>query len=119
MSFSITGLSIPNGASFWIRWTDFDIAPGADDGLAVDDLLADSPGVLDFAPEVVDTFPVNGATDFPINCQPHGDLQRAGQRDGARGSRWSARSVASGVTTTFSGGPTTFTLDPGVTLDER
>ena len=36
VSFSITGLSIPNGASFWIRWTDFDIAPGADDGLAVD-----------------------------------------------------------------------------------
>ena len=36
MSFSITGLSIPNGASFWIRWKDSDIAPGSDDGLAVD-----------------------------------------------------------------------------------
>ncbi len=36
LSFSITGLSIPNGASIWIRWTDFDIAPGADDGLGVD-----------------------------------------------------------------------------------
>ena len=25
VSFSITGLSIPNGSSFWIRWTDFNI----------------------------------------------------------------------------------------------
>jgi uncharacterized protein len=37
IGFTITGLSIANGASFWIRWTDFDISPGADDGLAVDD----------------------------------------------------------------------------------
>ena len=27
VSFSITGLSIPNGASFWIRWNESDIAP--------------------------------------------------------------------------------------------
>jgi len=35
LSFSITGLSIPNGASFWIRWMDLDTT-GADDGLAMD-----------------------------------------------------------------------------------
>ncbi|MBX7220780.1 MAG: right-handed parallel beta-helix repeat-containing protein [Blastocatellia bacterium] len=33
---AISGLSIANGATFWIRWTDFD-ATGAEDGLAVDD----------------------------------------------------------------------------------
>lgn len=33
---TITGLSIPPGATFWIRWADFN-ASGADDGLAVDD----------------------------------------------------------------------------------
>ena len=33
---TITGLDIPAGATFWIRWTDFN-ASGADDGLAVDD----------------------------------------------------------------------------------
>ena len=33
---TISGLAIPNGASFWIRWTDYN-ASGADDGLAVDD----------------------------------------------------------------------------------
>ncbi|MCW5848538.1 MAG: hypothetical protein KIT87_00360, partial [Anaerolineae bacterium] len=36
ISSTITGLSIANGASFWIRWNDQD-ASGADDGLAVDD----------------------------------------------------------------------------------
>ncbi len=33
---TITGLNIPNGATFFIRWTDFN-ASGSDDGLAVDD----------------------------------------------------------------------------------
>ncbi len=33
---TIPSLSIPNGATFWIRWIDID-ASGADDGLAVDD----------------------------------------------------------------------------------
>jgi len=44
LSATVTGLNIPNGATFWIRWTDTD-ATGADDGLAIDDfsLLAASP----------------------------------------------------------------------------
>ncbi len=32
----IQGLNIPNGATFWIRWTDFNVT-SADDGLAIDD----------------------------------------------------------------------------------
>jgi hypothetical protein len=36
LSSTITGLSIPNGATFFIRFNDLD-ATGADDGLAVDD----------------------------------------------------------------------------------
>ncbi|GBE93521.1 Ig-like domain-containing protein [Nostoc cycadae] len=32
---TITGLNIPNGATFWFRWLDFDVA-NADDGLAID-----------------------------------------------------------------------------------
>jgi len=36
LTHTISGLSIATGATFWIRWTDFD-ASGADDGLAVDD----------------------------------------------------------------------------------
>jgi uncharacterized protein len=36
ISSTISSLSIANGATFWIRWTDLN-ASGADDGLAVDD----------------------------------------------------------------------------------
>ena len=36
ISGTISGLTIPNGATFWIRWSDFN-ASGSDDGLAVDD----------------------------------------------------------------------------------
>ena len=36
ISNSITGLSIANGSTFWIRWNDLD-ATGADDGMGVDD----------------------------------------------------------------------------------
>jgi hypothetical protein len=47
ITFTITGLSIPNGAEFWVRWTDFDIA-SSDDGLAIDDFEIDitAPAVV-------------------------------------------------------------------------
>lgn len=38
VSGTVTGLAIPAGASFWIRWVDADLVPGADDGLAIDGL---------------------------------------------------------------------------------
>jgi DNA/RNA endonuclease G (NUC1) len=45
LSATITGLSIAPGASFWIRWTDFDIS-SSDDGLAVDDFqIVANPGL--------------------------------------------------------------------------
>jgi hypothetical protein len=37
VSGTITGLSIPNGATVWIAWKDYD-ASGAEDGLAIDDV---------------------------------------------------------------------------------
>lgn len=36
INFTITGLTVPSGATFWIRWQDFN-ATGADDGLGIDD----------------------------------------------------------------------------------
>lgn len=36
VSSTISGLSIPNGSSFWFRWTDIDVS-GADDGMGIDD----------------------------------------------------------------------------------
>lgn len=58
---TITGISIPNNAVFWLRWTDFD-ASGSDDGLAVDDFtLRLNAG--DVTPPTATAFnPANGAT---------------------------------------------------------
>lgn len=36
VSFTISGLDLADGATFWIRWADFNIA-SSDDGLAIDD----------------------------------------------------------------------------------
>lgn len=44
LSTTITGLNIAPGATFWLRWTDFNAA-GADDGLAIDDLSVTPQGV--------------------------------------------------------------------------
>jgi predicted extracellular nuclease len=43
ISFTISSLNIPNGATFWIRWNDFN-ASGADDGLAIDDFSLTAQG---------------------------------------------------------------------------
>lgn len=66
LSSTINGLSIPNGASFWIRWNDVD-AGGADDGIAVDDFSITANGVPgDNAPTVTATSPLNNATDVAV-----------------------------------------------------
>lgn len=36
VSGNITGMAIPNGATFWIRFRDFNVFPGSDDLLAID-----------------------------------------------------------------------------------
>jgi len=46
ISYNLTGLNIPNGSTFWIRWNAFD-ASGADDGLAVDDFLLIPNSLID------------------------------------------------------------------------
>ncbi|HQY88374.1 MAG TPA: PEP-CTERM sorting domain-containing protein [Tepidisphaeraceae bacterium] len=45
LSSTITGLSIANGSSFWLRWLDLN-PTGADDGLAIDDVSVRAAGVV-------------------------------------------------------------------------
>lgn len=55
LSHTITGLALANGASIWLRWSDFD-ATGAEDGLAIDNFsltAIKAPGQ-----SVPDTFPM-------------------------------------------------------------
>lgn len=48
VSSTISSLSVANGATFWIRWTDLN-ASGADDGMAVDDFSL-TPQIVTAAP---------------------------------------------------------------------
>jgi hypothetical protein len=116
LSFSITGLSIPNGSTFWIRWRDFDIS-SSDDGLAVDSFSL-TPRIFDLAPEVSSTYPVNGATDFPVNANLSVTFSEPVNVTSSWFTLTCSVSGPSGVPTTFSGGPTTFTLDPSVPLTD-
>ena len=50
---TITGLSIPNGATFYLRWTDFNAA-GADDAMGVDNFSLTPVGGGAVAPVVTD-----------------------------------------------------------------
>ena len=68
----------------------------------------------DAAPEVSSTFPVNGATNFPIDANLSVTFSEAVN---VTPSWFTLVCSASGtVAATFSGGPTTFTLDPAIAL---
>jgi hypothetical protein len=68
----------------------------------------------DAAPEVTSTYPVDGATDFPVNANLSVTFS---EPVNVTTSWFTLQCATSGnVATAFSGGPTAFTLDPGVTL---
>ena len=110
---TISGLSISNGATFFIRWIDFDIA-SSDDGLAVDDFSLTANGDPgDTAPMVNTTTPANGATNVAADA----NISITFSENVNVGSSWFQISCAtSGVRevtdTSVSGGPLTFTIDP-------
>jgi hypothetical protein len=58
VSASITGLSIANGATIWIRWSDFN-ASSADDGLAVDNFSLTPFGEAVVSDPVINEFVLN------------------------------------------------------------
>lgn len=107
---TISGLAIANGATFWIRWVDFN-ASGADDGLAVDDFaLTPLASGMDTAPSVASTIPANGA----VNVPPNANLRVTFSEDvNVAGDWYTISCAASGAhTAAVSGGPQVFTLDP-------
>ncbi|NOH01710.1 MAG: hypothetical protein HND47_06995 [Chloroflexi bacterium] len=115
LSASITGLNIQPNQEVWLRWQDINDANN-DHGLAVDDLsVVAFSNPVDAAPEVADTFPDDGATDFPVNA----NLTVTFSEPVNVTDPWfdlSCSVSGAGIATSFSGGPTTFTLDPGLSL---
>ncbi len=72
----ITGLSIPDGAEFWIRWEDFDVS-SSDDGLAIDDFQIDltAPSVIfSIAPSSLhfDSVGLGYSNILPVTIQNEG-----------------------------------------------
>jgi hypothetical protein len=63
LSFTITGLSIPNGAVFYIRWNSID-ATGADDALAIDDFSIETDPLDVTGPAIAALSPLNGAVNI-------------------------------------------------------
>jgi predicted lipase len=62
VSYTITGLNITNGSSFWIRWQDFNVS-SLDDGLAVDDFsLTPTSSAPTVAITLADVNPTNAAS---------------------------------------------------------
>ncbi len=108
ISFTITGVSIPNGTTFWIRWMSFD-ASGADDGLAVDDFSL-TPSYIEQPPQVASTIPADGAANVPLNNDVTVTFSEAVNVVDP----WFTLSCdSSGAhTAPVSGGPVTFTLNP-------
>src|SRR5215211_3247945 len=101
--------TVAAGAGFWIRWASFDAAPGADDGLAVDEFSL-TPIAEDAAPAVSAHTPANGATAVA----PGGNIAVTFNEPVNVTGSWFEISCANSGTHTaaVTGGPTTFTLDP-------
>lgn len=108
LSATITGLNIPPGATFWIRWLDFNVS-GSDDGLAVDDFSL-TPSSTEQPPQVAGTVPADGATNVPLNSNIAVTFS---EPVNVSGSWFTLSCDSSGAhTATVSGGPVIFALNP-------
>jgi hypothetical protein len=69
LSHTITGLNIPVGATFFIRWKDGDLPSGSEDAIGIDDFSITPSGGVSSAPEIqlktdLGTLMPNGAGEF-------------------------------------------------------
>lgn len=71
ISSNITGLTIADGSTFWLRWNDLNVS-GADDGMAIDDFSIYAMGSTDEVDWCNLQSPTSGsmtvAGTFDINC---------------------------------------------------
>lgn len=110
-SHSVTGLSIPNGATFWIRWVSANIG-GNDDGLAIDDFSITPQGgsPVDNPPTVAATAPADNANNIAVNANVSVTFSEPVT---ATGSSFQINCATSGAHPfALTGGATTYTLDP-------
>jgi hypothetical protein len=108
---SISGLSLANGATFFIRWIDIDAA-NADDGLSVDDfsITAQGGAAVDNPPTVTGTVPADNAANIPVDANI--SVTFSEPVNVSNGSFQISCATSGTHAFTLSGGPTTYTLDP-------
>lgn len=113
VSFTIPGLSIGVGQTFWIRWVDPNIT-GADDLLAIDNLIVSTTGAVDVAPNVSNTTPANNA----INIDGSANLSVQFSEAVTTNPGWFSLncSTSGNVSVGETGAGATRTLDPVPTL---
>ena len=110
ISHTITSLSIANGSILWIRWLDYNPA-NSDNGLAVDDFSITPAGIMpDSAPSVSSTSPANTATDVALGS----NITVTFSEPVDVTTSWASVNCTSSGDLAFiySGGPTTFTINP-------
>src|SRR3954451_817552 len=112
ISSTITGLNIPAGATFFIRFSDVD-ATGADDGLAIDNVSVTPPGVApNSAPTI--TPPANPIATVAQNAAPF-TVGLTGNDDGGI-YNWSATPGTGVSNVSVTGGQGTANVTYTVTL---
>ena len=80
ISHTITGLSISNGSSIFIRWADFDVPAGSEDGLSIDDISivgnvsspCTTPNVPTLATNTITSTGLNLVITPPVSNVPTG-----------------------------------------------
>lgn len=127
ISYTITGLSIADGSTFWVRWQDYDTPATTtclpiigcfsvdvlDDGLAVDDFSLTPAGFMpDTAPSVSTIVPADAATGVAMDS----DVVITFSEAVDVAASWVSLSCsASGIhTSVVTGGPIAYTLNPDV-----
>jgi DNA/RNA endonuclease G (NUC1)/fibronectin type 3 domain-containing protein len=105
-------VSIPNGATFFIRWTDTD-ATGADDGLSVDDFSLTANGIPPNNPPTI-TAPANPAATVAQNAAPFPVSLTGSDDNGIY--NWSATPGTGVSSATVTGGQGTANVTYTVTL---
>lgn len=115
LSATLAGLAVPASGTFWIRWSDTNIA-GDDDGLAIDNIVFGT--LVDVPPTLVSSHPADNATDFPAN----GALSLTfSEPVDVSGTWFEIQCAGSGYrnpsNVLVSGGPTQYFLTPAAAFD--
>ncbi|PKO00345.1 MAG: hypothetical protein CVU42_04010 [Chloroflexi bacterium HGW-Chloroflexi-4] len=110
-SYTISGLNIAPGGSFWIRWRDHPVTNGINDGLAVDDFSL-IPYGIDNPPAIMSITPDNNAINVALDANLA--ISFSEPVDLLVGWLTLSCSKSNQHSIAVSGGPQSFSIDPTI-----